>query len=195
MVTELIAELHTEFQTTFSITRLDRSCVVDLDSSTSVKFSRHLIVHLPNKALFEDTSQVGAFVKRFVGRLADEIGNGAMKDRHPTLAKYLFLNAKPSKKDTSTTASLTCFIDLGVYTRNRLFRILGSSKYGKPSAAALRLAEANAFPFPEGFANDKFYVPLQQLKISSSQSKRNEGLSDDETSAADDEPQGHVSLC
>ena len=51
----------------------------------------------------------------------------------------------------------TCFVDLGVYTRNRLFRILGSTKFGKTSSAALRISMTNEFPFPEGFDNTKFY--------------------------------------
>ncbi len=50
-----------------------------------------------------------------------------------------------------------CFVDIGVYTRNRIFRILGSVKYGKPTSAALRIAEANEFPFPGGFGNELFY--------------------------------------
>mmetsp|Transcript_13604 Transcript_13604/g.22226 ORF Transcript_13604/g.22226 Transcript_13604/m.22226 type:complete len:438 (+) Transcript_13604:1-1314(+) len=54
---------------------------------------------------------------------------------------------------------LTRFIDLGVYTRNRIFRLLGSTKFGKPVDAALRIAEANEFPFPKGFDNSKFYLP------------------------------------
>ena len=71
------------------------------------------------------------------------------------------------------------------YTRNRLFRLLGSNKFGKPADAgkkrlandsycdakqqtqpidllppsALRIAEANEFPFPNGFGNAKFYLP------------------------------------
>jgi hypothetical protein len=52
-----------------------------------------------------------------------------------------------------------CFVDTAVYTRNRLFRILGSSKFGKPHSASLRIAEVNAFPFPTDFCNSKFYKP------------------------------------
>ena len=54
---------------------------------------------------------------------------------------------------------LTYFIDFGVYTRNRIFRILGSTKYGKKMDAALRIAEVNKFPFPNGFGNRNFYLP------------------------------------
>jgi len=43
----------------------------------------------------------------------------------------------------------TCFVDTGVYTRNRLFRLLGSSKFGKPPSAALRVAAANTFKFSD----------------------------------------------
>jgi hypothetical protein len=48
---------------------------------------------------------------------------------------------------------------MGVYTRNRLFRLLGSSKFGKPPSAALFIASTNEFAFPQGFSNESFYVP------------------------------------
>jgi hypothetical protein len=53
----------------------------------------------------------------------------------------------------------THFIDTGVYTRNRIFRLLGSTKFGKPTNAALRIADTNRYPFPIGFDNTKFYRP------------------------------------
>ena len=148
-----------------------------MDSSTSKKFSRHFIVHLPNGELFEDAPTCGIFVKNFVGRLAEEVATGEMvtKKKRPTLAKYLFVNNKvcedqnsinitSSRTPDETSSQIeekkhTCFIDTGVYTRNRLFRILGSVKYGKPSSAALRIASANKFKFPSGFGNDNFYEP------------------------------------
>jgi len=34
---------------------------------------------------------------------------------------------------------------------------MGSAKFGKPASAALRIAEANEFPFPKGFSNERFY--------------------------------------
>jgi len=34
---------------------------------------------------------------------------------------------------------------------------VGSSKYGKPHSASLRIADLNTFPFSTGFDNSKFY--------------------------------------
>ena len=177
LVEEFIAEIITEFKMVHDII-ITKSCIVDLDSSTNTKFSRHLIVHLPNGELFADTFAAGQFVKRFVFRLSTD---EALKKRHTILAKYLFVNKKALKrnevtqerdstneqhKDISRNKNLICFVDLGVYTRNRLFRLMGSTKYGKPPDAALRIADVNQFPFPIGFDNSKFYQTSSKKKNS-----------------------------
>lgn len=45
---------------------LEQSNIVELDSSTDVKFSKHLIVKIPGHA-FEDNSAVGSFVHQLLG--------------------------------------------------------------------------------------------------------------------------------
>lgn len=180
LLEEFIAELSAEFLRIYEID-VHRSCIVDLDSSTEQKFSRHLIVHLPNNALFADAIAAGRFVRVLVGRLAEESATGQLEEVRPVLAKHLFVNTKPklsSLRDSSESGhslastpesvdsrEITCFVDMGVYTRNRLFRLLGSSKYGKPASASLRISESNTFPFPEGFTNDSFYVPDMEKRI------------------------------
>ena len=171
LMTEFIDELCNEYQMIHNIC-LSRSCIVDLDSSTTNKFSRHLIIHSPNREIFADSLSAGLFVKRFVGRLAEEQSTGELENRHSTLAKYLFVNKKrivepytmaEADKDVAPRnyginhKELTCFVDLGVYTRNRLFRLLGSTKFGHSPSAALRIADANMFEFPAGFDNNRFY--------------------------------------
>lgn len=161
LMTEFISELCDEFKLVHDI-KVDRSCIVDLDSTTEKKFSRHLIVHLPNQHFFADAKSAGVFAKTFVERLAHELSIGTLAQRRQTLSKHLFVKQKLAThaNDASAVSNSnreTCFVDLGVYTRNRLFRILGSTKFGKPSAAALRIAATNEFPFPEGFDNSKFY--------------------------------------
>lgn len=159
LMTEFIQELCHEFQLVHEI-KVNRADIVDLDSTTEKKFSRHLIVHLPNQQLFADARSAGVFAKTFVERLAHELSTGKLTERRQTLAHHLFVKNKTATNlnDESTVSSReSCFVDLGVYTRNRLFRILGSTKYGKPSTAALRIAAANDFPFPVGFDNSKFY--------------------------------------
>ena len=157
-LTELFDELRHQFQQTYNIT-IERCCIVDLDASTPTKFSRHWILHLPNGELFSDAREVGVFVKAFVSRLEEEQISGNLQSKgHENLARHLFVNAENIPED-GVPAKLTRIIDLGVYTRNRIFRLLGSTKYGKPTTSALRIADANEFPFPRGFNNTKFYLP------------------------------------
>ncbi len=192
LLNDFINELSSEISNTFNIA-IDRRHVVDLDSSTEKKFSRHLIVHMPNGELFRDAPTCGVFVKKFVGRIAEEVATGTMEVKRPTLAKYLFVNdkSKSRKEAVSKTSpdniiqinsqqvqapepcaesgrhfeyNKTCFVDVGVYTRNRLFRLLGSSKFGKPTSAALRIASVNQFPFPDGFTNELFYHQVSVSK-------------------------------
>lgn len=167
LFTELVREFHTAYQIMGPI---NKTQLVDLDSSTDIKFSRHWILHLHNDALFTNARNVGAFVRRFVNRLEKECKGGELKSRgHEFLADNLLVYAEDDDVDDDDDDDegkkkkkmrrKTHFIDLGVYTRNRIFRLLGSTKFGKPSIAALRIADANQFPFPCGFDNAKFYIP------------------------------------
>ena len=168
LMTQFIQELCSEFLLVHGI-QITRSRIVDLDASTDKKFSRHLIIHIPNGQLFADAYTAGVFAKRFVGRLADEVATGVLVERHQTLAKHLFVNSQAPKASNSQSSQSgeeadglnskkACFVDLGVYTRNRLFRLIGSFKCGKSASSALRIADANEFPFPNGFDNSKFYL-------------------------------------
>jgi hypothetical protein len=143
LLEEFREELVTEFKEHYQVT-LEKSHIIDLDSSTDAKFSRHWIIDLDHEGFFEDAPAVGRFVKRLVGRLAEEQATNQLEPRRPTLSKHLFVKTKDANKPS-------CFIDLGVYTRNRLFRCFGSSKYGKPSP--LKAADSNQYPLtslPEG---------------------------------------------
>jgi hypothetical protein len=176
LLQELTDELIAEFSQVYSI-KLTKDSIIDLDSSTDVKFSHHWMIHLPNGELFADTAAAGRFVRVFVGRLAEEIATGRLAHR-PVLSKYLFVANEPQQQrqqlqeqymtkvsadEEEDLRSKTCFIDLGVYTRNRLFRILGSSKFGKSASAALRLASRNSFPL--SIQNENFYIPAMPNKI------------------------------
>ena len=91
-----------------SFSKVVRDCsVIDLDSSTREKFSHHLIVNMTNEEgeplFFADNRQVGFYVKKF-------------------LEKVQNLLTLPSGKT---------FVDEAVYSKNRNFRTLLSSKYGK----------------------------------------------------------------
>jgi DNA-directed primase/polymerase protein len=156
LMEEFCLELCAEVKRIYDLD-ITRTNMVDLESSTAAKFSRHIIVHFPNDELFPDNVAAGRFVKVFIGRLAEDQATGVLAASRPTLNKLLFVNAAKSSAHDPSCVAQSCFVDLGVYTRNRLFRLLGSSKFGKPASAALRIATANQFPL--GIANAAFYVP------------------------------------
>ncbi|CAJ1952918.1 unnamed protein product [Sphenostylis stenocarpa] len=99
----------------------DHDWVVELDSSTEDKFSRHIIVRIP-KAAFKDNTHAGAFVSEVCSRIRNERG----KDK--SLEKLFVM--KDSRRDESADQ---LFVDTAVYSRNRCFRLLLSSKAGKSS--------------------------------------------------------------
>ena len=189
---ELFDELVREFHIVYDVVDIppDRSTLVDLDSSTPAKFSRHWILHLPGGALFPDAREAGVFVRGFVSRLMEERSNGELRSRgRDLLADNLLVytdnddaneNAENDDDDIINNNNnkgrrQTHFIDMGVYTRNRIFRLLGSTKFGKPPSAALRIAETNRYPFPTGFDNAKFYRPAIALGEKSSPVGPNDG--------------------
>ncbi|KAF8044081.1 hypothetical protein BT93_A2147 [Corymbia citriodora subsp. variegata] len=93
--------------------------LVELDSSTEEKFSRHLILRIPMTA-FKDNSHVGAFVSEVCSRISSARETDKRYEK-------LFV-----KKDSSTLTS-QIFVDTAVYSRNRCFRLALSSKAGKSS--------------------------------------------------------------
>lgn len=89
--------------------------VIELDSSSSTKFSRHIILLIPGK-IFANNAHIGAFIYE----LCDHAKNNLESDPR---CQELFV-----QKGENTS---TLFIDTGVYTRNRAFRLYLSSKAGK----------------------------------------------------------------
>lgn len=106
-----------------------REHIIDLDSSTSVKFSRHLVFTLPGGAVFADNRACGRFVRLVHAQARDEL---VVVTR------------------SGETAS---FIDLGVYTRNRTFRLWLASKHGG-SATLQRSARPEFVPLEDDSAAD-----------------------------------------
>ncbi|CAL0333292.1 unnamed protein product [Lupinus luteus] len=99
----------------------DHDWVVELDSSTEDKFSRHLIIRIP-KIAFKDNSHAGAFVSEICSRVLNARGKDGRFEE-------LFV-MKDSNCDVSDRQ---LFVDTAVYTRNRCFRLFLSSKAGKSS--------------------------------------------------------------
>ncbi|KAL3920006.1 MAG: hypothetical protein SGILL_003468 [Bacillariaceae sp.] len=198
LLREFREELAIDLRKYYGLT-LETSQILNLDSSSDTKFSRHWIVHLTesqdkeqkddeeetdslitnndtndSEVLFRDAPTVGRFVKRLVSRLAEEIAveGGNFPERRPMLAKYLFVNTKCASKPT-------CFIDLGVYTRNRLFRCLGSRKFGKPTTLHATTKE-------EGQNQPQYYPLLLPRSKKADSSQSSQPMSMDEFVAAND---------
>uniref|UniRef100_A0A672GPV1 DNA-directed primase/polymerase protein n=1 Tax=Salarias fasciatus TaxID=181472 RepID=A0A672GPV1_SALFA len=105
--------------------------VLNLDSSTEEKFSRHLIFSLQNAA-FKDNIHVGEF---HLARTHNLDHGPQMKRRKQEDLSFLQVKNKDGRD--------CLFVDLGVYTKNRNFRLYKSSKVGK--TAAFTVAEDNQF--------------------------------------------------
>ncbi|KAM7499710.1 hypothetical protein LguiA_024124 [Lonicera macranthoides] len=95
--------------------------IVELDSSTTEKFSRHIIIRFPKMA-FKDNTHAGAFVAEICSR----IYSARQSDRR---YENLFI----AKDSSSDDAPCQIFVDTAVYSRNRCFRLPLSSKAGKTS--------------------------------------------------------------
>jgi hypothetical protein len=111
--------------------------VIDLDSSTETKFSRHITIIIKDsirgsishsssssdEILFLNNIEVGAFVFAVINDILIDNGQSTQPRRG---FEDLWVQ-KDGKRET-------CFVDLGVYTKNRAFRLFSSSKYGKKTA-------------------------------------------------------------
>ncbi|XP_017889924.1 DNA-directed primase/polymerase protein-like [Ceratina calcarata] len=102
--------------------------VINLDSSTSEKFSRHLVFNVKHVA-FKDNYHVGRLVKRVCQDILDylafeETSLDILNSFDRTELQRLIVETKNGKR---------LFIDTSVYTKNRQFRVYDSTKWGKRS--------------------------------------------------------------
>jgi hypothetical protein len=110
----------------------DRRHVRDLDSSTTNKFSRHLIFMLPN-AIFQDNYNVGIFVKDMCSELRIYINEHFKKTGDEAEVNDFYGNiidrlhvCELLVRDKNGSYRLFC--DESVYTKNRHFLLYMSSK-------------------------------------------------------------------
>ncbi|CAN9510349.1 unnamed protein product [Ophioblennius macclurei] len=145
--------------------------VLSLDSSTEEKYSRHLIFSLPNAA-FKDNIHVGRFIHAILKPVLNKDKSGsdldrgmnseaentagggrhAVPERKPAEAGGMTDSPRMKRRKQEDLSFLQVknkdgqdclFVDLGVYTKNRNFRLYKSSKVGK--TAAFTVAEDNQF--------------------------------------------------
>ncbi|KAA0150698.1 hypothetical protein FNF29_05035 [Cafeteria roenbergensis] len=188
LVAFLTVRILTALQERFGI-RAGLEDVIDLDSSTDAKFSRHLVVVLPGGQRFRDNQHVGRFVLLLVAALANEAATDALAaalwvrpeetdaappatEGAPAPAVAASMagpgestdRAKPGRAEESRTPleGRTPIVDLGVYTRNRAMRLYMSRKYGKK--ASLMPASTNAFEDGWGRGGDRPAVAVPQTR-------------------------------
>ena len=118
-----------------------------LDSTTAKKFSQHVVVHMRSEedgateVLFENNLHVGRFVRR-LARAMLAVGGASALDVVKKQSAAAAAAAAPHK--------LGCFIDLGVYTRNRAFRTYLASKRGRDAVLAPLTSAPAPAPAPAG---------------------------------------------
>jgi hypothetical protein len=138
-----------------------------LDSTTADKYSVHLTFHIreyysqrPSQCrelLFENNIEVGKLLKAVAMDMTSSCGNlgdtehaeivdvfGEARHIYPGFEEF-WVRKKDGKR--------TFFADLGVYTKNRAFRILGSCKFGK--TAGLKVARPDRFGFSGSSNSEK----------------------------------------
>lgn len=113
-------------------TTASESDVLQLDSSTDAKFSRHLIFHLP-AAAWRNNAHVGDFVRDLCLALEQEANQMSAEEA---------VVLSPIVKDEKGHDTL--FVDQTVYSKNRNFRLIWSSKIGK--TVCFDISSDNKFP-------------------------------------------------
>ncbi|XP_063493789.1 DNA-directed primase/polymerase protein isoform X14 [Symphalangus syndactylus] len=176
--------------------------VLNLDSSTDEKFSRHLIFQLHDVA-FKDNIHVGNFLRKILQPALDLLGSEDDSAPETTGHGFPHFSEAPARQgfsfdkmftEEATEESWTLnskklqrlgsaeqsspdlsflvvknnmgekhlFVDLGVYTRNRNFRLYKSSKIGK--RVALEVTEDNRFfPIQSKDVSDEYQYFLSSL--------------------------------
>lgn len=89
--------------------------IVTMDSSTNDKFSKHLVIKIPD-CLFKNNYICGALMRNFHAHLINRFG--------PPETNKFYLNPEKSAKSNKRV----CLVDFAVYTKNRDFRLIGSCK-------------------------------------------------------------------
>lgn len=107
----------------------DRNNILILDSTSSEKFSRHVMFTMKDIA-FRDNSHVGRLIKTIYDDIMlylefDMQSHGILKHFNKADIEELLVE--------TATHGKRLFIDNGVYTKNRHFRIYLSTKWGKQS--------------------------------------------------------------
>ena len=172
----MVATLCREVRAALGRSFYDGACpenmeIIDLDSSTTQKFSRHLIIRLDGAA-FEDNSQCGYFVRQLCAnwtvRRAAEPGiaalfvkPGAAGDAKMVNTGAISAPSDQSLRPSSIATTDVSFVDQSVYSRNRCFRLYKSCKAGKSAPFLLAGCTADEECFmPHAQEQELFFKTL-----------------------------------
>jgi hypothetical protein len=104
---------------------------LELDSSTPTKFSRHLVIRIPGWA-FASNAAVGAFVRSIT--CSKEGLDTLYINKDPPTAhqqQQQQQQQRQQQQQQQRQQQRVCFVDGAVYSKNRHFRLYGSTKGGK----------------------------------------------------------------
>lgn len=140
--------------------------VLNLNASTAVKFSCHLVFHTSNAA-FRNNHDAGNFMKFIYSRLLLELNGKSGTDGAGEGDVVPCSGIPRDELDrllvSGRSGSNQFFCDLGVYTKNRNFRLFLSSKLGKVNP--LVLAKDDQFHI-----NDVHLAPNKLRKVNADES-------------------------
>ncbi|CAI5701168.1 unnamed protein product [Peronospora effusa] len=170
LVARLLSLFQLQFYRRYGI-RVHHRDIYQLESSTSAKFSRHVIFHLPGSDLFANNLHAGAFVRELINDLVALIDEDSKEERPDQLYSPFLVN---TESENDPVGKKQLFIDTGVYTRNRMFRVLGSSKFKKQAVLCMLNASSSSLTEldQESFLNTLVCpYPVIEAVIDSQQTK------------------------
>ncbi|KDD71281.1 hypothetical protein H632_c5388p0, partial [Helicosporidium sp. ATCC 50920] len=123
LVDAVLRALRLELERRFGLAVQYESQLLELDSSSATKFSRHLVLRLPGLA-WATNAHLGRFVRQVVRRAGEAAmlrgdGGGSEGDGDDGIC----CGRMPRRSH--------CVVDTSVYSRNRHFRLPWSCKAGK----------------------------------------------------------------
>ena len=123
MVSTLSEEARTALGSYFFDGRCPECHIVDLDSTTALKFSRHLIVRITGAA-FANNLECGSFVRGMLSALERR------RASEPQIAAlFVALKVAELPCNPAPAPAVVSFVDTSVYSRNRCFRLCKRSGY------------------------------------------------------------------
>jgi DNA-directed primase/polymerase protein len=127
--------------------------IIELLSESEKKFSNHWIVVLPGKIVWKDNFHCGKFVKMMLTHLHHRIPIPVQYRNGTCKFEYSYPNlcyeelAKELQIELSD-GTMEWFVDQGVYSRNRNFRLFGSCKRASSTSGGLYLSPYCQYKFP-----------------------------------------------